>query len=106
MRRSYPTLLPWRPRWSIRVDLFCIQIPYTICPVDRRPRGGNEMEIRSLLTVAVLAVTLAGPASAEESYKRPRWSHPEHTCRDTRAMVLVQRCRFVEMDARGCHVKR
>lgn len=54
--------------------------------------------------LALSAFLLSGLAFASPAYHRPRWGHPEHTCRDTRALVLAKQCRSVTWDARGCHV--
>lgn len=50
-------------------------------------------------TVAVLLVSLVLPAYAAD---RPGWTR--HGCRDTRALILAERCTDVRWDARGCRV--
>lgn len=45
------------------------------------------------------------PATVAAAWHRPRWAHPDHTCRDTRALLLASRCAAVTWDPRGCHVR-
>ena len=45
-------------------------------------------------------------APAPAPWHHPRWGHPDGSCRDTRALLLAQRCASVTWDAHGCHVRQ
>lgn len=62
---------------------------------------GCRVESRTHLYVETGPVTAVSSAP----YHRPRWSHPEHSCRDTRAVLLAQRCASVTWDPKGCRVR-